>query len=159
MIKSCLPFIIDEETEILILGSQPSDLSLEKSEYYGNSGNDFWDLVGNAIGEDLIGESYYKRIEILKKNGIGLWDVIKSSERKGSMDCNIFEEEINDFSKLFDIYPKLKIIFLNGKKAGKYSYLFEDKIKTVVLPSSSGANRKNNKNRINEWKKISQSRF
>jgi len=152
MIKRGLPAILDENTEILILGSLPSDESIRKQQYYGNPGNDFWRLVGNAIEENLPDMDYDRRLETLKRNRIGLWDVFKAGSREGSPDSKIGDEEINDFSCLKKRVPELKLICFNGKKAGEYElFLREMGYETKVLPSSSGANRRFSKNRDLEW--------
>jgi len=44
MKKQGFPAVIDENTEILILGSLPGDVSIRKHQYYGHPGNDFWRL-------------------------------------------------------------------------------------------------------------------
>ena len=42
MRKSGLTPVIDDKTEVLILGTLPSDISLTKGQYYANPANDFW---------------------------------------------------------------------------------------------------------------------
>jgi len=152
MVKRGLPAVLEENTEILILGSLPSDESIRKQQYYGNPGNDFWRLVGGAICENLQDIAYEKRLETLKLNRIGLWDVFKAGSREGSLDSGIGDAEINDFSGLKKMVPELRLICFNGKKAGEYeSLLREMGYETKVLPSSSGANRRFSKNRESEW--------
>lgn len=158
MKKKGLAPIVDKSTRILILGSLPSDESIRKQQYYGNPVNDFWRLISQIIGEDITALDYSIRIGKLQEHGIGLWDVFSTSERDGSLDSNIRDEVINDFSNLMNVAPNLQLICFNGKKAGE----FEDRIQkhggfvieTKVLPSSSGANRRNSKKRIVEWKSI-----
>ena len=97
--KKGLNPVFNDEIEILILGSCPGDESIEKQEYYSSSSNNFWKLVGKIIEIDL--ELPYKeKIEILLKNHIGLWDVMRSCEREGSLDRNIKRFTPNDFSNL-----------------------------------------------------------
>lgn len=152
MKKQGFPAIVDENTEILILGSLPGDVSIRRHQYYGHPGNDFWRLLGSIIGEDLQGMDYENRLETLKRNGIGLWDVFKAGKREGSEDAKIRDEEVNQFSILKDIAPNLKLVIFNGKKSGEYeSILREMGYETKVLPSSSGANRVFIKNRKSEW--------
>ena len=155
MIKQGFPAIIDENTEILILGSLPGDVSIRKHQYYGHPGNDFWRLVGHSIGENLQDMDYKSRLETLKCHKIGLWDVFKAGNRIGSEDANIRDEEINQFSKLKEIAPKIRLICFNGKKSGKYEPLLRKMgYETKVLPSSSGANRRYLKNRDSEWEAV-----
>jgi len=146
-----LPFI-DENTEILILGSLPGDVSIRKHQYYGHPGNDFWRLLGSIIGEDLQSMDYQNRLETLKHNKIGLWDVFKAGKRQGSEDTKIKDEEINQFSMLKDMTPNLKLVLFNGKKSGEYEPILRAMgYETKVLPSSSGANRRSLQSRKSEW--------
>ena len=158
MKKKGLAPIIDTNTRILILGSLPSDESIRKQQYYGNPVNDFWRLTSEVIGEDITTLDYSTRVEKLHEYKIGLWDVLFAGEREGSMDSNIKNEEINDFSNLNNIAPNLRLICFNGKKAGEFEEIIQKHegsgIETKVLPSSSGANRRNSNKRIAEWKSI-----
>ncbi len=155
MIKQGFPPIVDKNTEIIILGSLPGNISIKKHQYYGNLGNDFWRLLGSAISEDLQSMDYGSRLETLKCNGIGLWDVFKAGDGAGSGYAKIRDEEINQFSILKEIAPKLRLICFNGKKSGKYEpILREIGYETKILPSSSGANRRSLEKRRYEWKYV-----
>ncbi len=155
MLKKGLTSIIDSNTQVLILGSLPSDESIDKQQYYSNPGNDFWKLINEVIGENIAALDYEAKIQKLQEHRIGLWDVYLEVERNGSMDSNIRNGVFNNFSNLKNVAPNLRLVCFNGKKAGG----FEDKIRkhgieTKVLPSSSGANRKNSEKRIIEWQSI-----
>ena len=158
MIKKGLAPIIDENTRILILGSLPSDESIRKQQYYANPGNDFWKLINEIIGEDIATLDYKAKVQKLQEHKIGLWDVLFASERNGSLDSNINNEEINDFSNIKNIAPNLRLICFNGKKAGEFEKIIQEHeghgIETKILPSSSGANRRFSDKRIIEWKSI-----
>jgi len=52
--KSGLPPVVGKNTEILILGTLPSDMSLAAEQYYANPGNDLWRLVGAALDKRLV---------------------------------------------------------------------------------------------------------
>jgi hypoxanthine-DNA glycosylase len=152
MIKRGFPPVLDKNTEILILGSLPGDESLRRRQYYGHPGNDFWRLVGSAIGENLQDMDYETRLETLKNHKIGLWDVFKAGKREGSQDLNIREEEVNQFSILKEMAPGLRLVCFNGKTSGRYEPVLRAMgYKTKVLPSSSGINRRNLKMRESEW--------
>lgn len=152
MIKQGFSAVVDENTEILILGSLPGDVSIRKHQYYGHPGNDFWKLLGRAIGENLQEMDYKSRLETLKRHRIGLWDVYKAGNREGSEDAKIRDEVINRFSILKDLAPKLRLVIFNGKKSGEYEPLLKKMgYNTKVLPSSSGANRRFLEERETEW--------
>lgn len=152
MEKESLEPRITDNIKILIMGSMPGEVSLEQQRYYANKGNDFWKLVGNALGLDLVDMEYEDKIRQLNSNGIGLWDIYKHCQREGSLDADINNAEFNDFSVLKDL-KNLRIICLNGKEAGKKEVDFlRMGYNTKVLPSSSGANRRNNEQRFAEWR-------
>lgn len=63
--------------------------------------------------------AYEERIQALKDNGIGLWDVCKACVRSSSLDSDIVEETIitNDFPGWFQRHPETQAVFCNGTKA------------------------------------------
>ena len=83
-VKSGLPPIARLDARLFILGSLPGDASLVAQRYYAHPTNQFWRLLGKAIGEDLQTLSYDDRLERLAERRIGLWDVIASARRPGS---------------------------------------------------------------------------
>jgi hypoxanthine-DNA glycosylase len=138
--KRCFPPVINAKTEIIILGSFPGEASLKKSQYYGHAQNQFWRLLADILGKPLPEIEYEKRLEILLRNHIGLWDVISCCERSGSLDSNIRNHTNNDFSILKNLAPKLRKVCFNGKTAAKHQKSFSEQgLKTLVLPSSSPA--------------------
>jgi hypoxanthine-DNA glycosylase len=156
MIKSFKP-IVFENSKILILGSIPGVISLQKSEYYGNKQNYFWKIIF-SIFEKEFSENYLDKINLLKINNIALWDVIETCQREGSSDSAINNEKANDIKNLSHNYQNIKHIIFNGKTAEKY---FKKHIKTVenikfyTFPSTSGANaRMNFEKKIGIWKKM-----
>ena len=70
MRKFGLAPVIDDKTEVLILGTLPSDVSLAKRQYYSNSNNDFWKIVGDVLDKNLGDLSYERRIEMLKAHAV-----------------------------------------------------------------------------------------
>jgi TDG/mug DNA glycosylase family protein len=116
--KKGFPPIADKKATVLILGSMPGEESLRKDEYYANPKNAFWRIMAALLrfGGDL---NYEERTRILKKNRIALWDVMKSCERRGSLDSSIKDSAIveNDFVSFYRGHPKIRYVFLNGAKA------------------------------------------
>ena len=134
-----LPSTATKRMKVLILGTFPSCKSLEIQQYYANPSNQFWKLIAAVINEELDAMSYKKRIELLARHGVVLWDVYASCERDGSSDAKIKRPEINNFKQLISSSPNLTVICCNGKKAHKVvQNLFT--IPVVALPSSSRAN-------------------
>ncbi len=114
--QNVLPAIVDARTKVLIVGSMPGIQSLEKQQYYGNPRNHFWPILGELLGAS-IPENYSERIALVKEHRIGLWDVIQTCERKGSLDSAIKNEIPNDFGTLFEEYPQIELIVFNGTKS------------------------------------------
>ena len=92
---------------------------------------------------------------MLLQYSIGLWDVYHACERQGSMDKNIIYRQENDFENLRKNYPHLTRICLNGKEAGSAENLFLSRgFEVKTIPSSSGANRRDQQERIRAWKDV-----
>jgi len=134
---------VDENTEILILGTLPSDKSLAAGQYYANPSNDFWKLVGAALSQPFDDLSYENKLALLKANRVGLWDAFHACFRPGSMDKDMTEREPNDFTVLKSIAPSIRLICFNGTGAAEpEESLTPLGYETCLLPSSSGANRR-----------------
>ncbi|MBJ6361576.1 DNA-deoxyinosine glycosylase [Paenibacillus sp. GCM10012307] len=106
----------DQSAAILILGSMPSEQSLQQHEYYGNPRNHFWPIMF-AVFEQAPIAWYEERIDFLKSKGIALWDVLARCRRSGSLDANITDEQVNDFPAFYAAHPGIKLVLFNGTKA------------------------------------------
>lgn len=152
------PPIIDDHSEIIILGSIPGVKSLEKQQYYGHPQNKFWKIIFELLDEEFT-EDYEQRIQTLKKHHIALWDVIDSCERKGSLDAEIKNEEANQIVELLEDHPNIKAIFCNGGKSYKnlQKILGKNyKIPVFLLPSTSPLHTVSFEKKLEDWKKIKQ---
>lgn len=130
------------DTEILILGSMPGEQSLALGEYYANPGNRFWKIMA-AIAGEVLPARYEERTALLLGMKVGLWDVAKSADRKGSMDSEMLNEVPNDLHYFLLKHGSIKTIGFNGTKARDlYDRFFErlPAVRYMTLPSSSGAN-------------------
>lgn len=153
MIRSFPPFI-DYETEILILGTMPGIASLEKQEYYAHPRNHFWKIIYTLFDQLPVSSIFEEKVQLLKKNKIGIWDVLENCERKGSLDIHIKNHRANDFQSLFKKYPKIKTIIFNGKESHKYFLKSFGQIKGItyrVMPSTSPANTMSFENKLITW--------
>ena len=97
--------VVDANTRLLILGSLPGDASLRAGQYYGHPRNAFWRLIGGVIRCDLAALSYEERLAALRTAGVGLWDVIASAERPGSLDAAIRAPEAADLRERIRTLP------------------------------------------------------
>jgi hypoxanthine-DNA glycosylase len=148
--------IIDTHTEILILGSMPGEQSLVKQEYYANNRNQFWNIIAGVFGWDKPLITYQNKIDLLKSNKIGLWDVFESCEREGSLDVNIKNGVLNDFETLFKRYPKIRLILFNGGasyKSFKKQIDVLDDITYLMMPSTSPAHTMAYGSKLDAWRK------
>ncbi|RZJ01543.1 MAG: DNA-deoxyinosine glycosylase [Brevundimonas sp.] len=134
--------VVDANTRVVILGSLPGDASLKAAQYYAHPQNAFWRLVGGAIGLDLAALPYLDRLEALRTAGVGLWDVIATAHRPGSLDAAIREAEAADLRGLVATLPALRAVAFNGKTAariGRRSLDGAPELTLIDLPSSSPA--------------------
>lgn len=156
MRKFGLDPVMRHRTQILILGSMPSETSLEKQQYYGNPLNQFWRIL--AVVYDITWTGDYKRdIGVLQKHQIGLWDVIASCQRAGSLDANITGVAVNDFAKFLLQYSNIKLIACNGGTAYRlFNRHCVTTIPVVQLPSSSPAHTLALEQKIKEWRRLLQ---
>ena len=143
-IKVGLPPIARPDARLFILGSLPGDASLGARQYYAHRTNQFWRLLGGVLGENLHDLGYKQRLERLAERRIGLWDVIASAERRGSLDQAIRVAEHNAIEQLLRSFPDVRAIAFNGATAASAGRkLLGDPppgVALIDLPSSSAAN-------------------
>jgi double-stranded uracil-DNA glycosylase len=145
-VKFGLPPVARSDARLFILGSLPGDASLAAGRYYAHRTNQFWRLLGLATGDNLEDLSYPARLDRLADRRIGLWDVIASASRQGSLDQAIRDIEHNGIIELLQNYPELRAIAFNGATASKAGRRaigdVSGPIQLIDLPSSSAANTK-----------------
>jgi hypoxanthine-DNA glycosylase len=153
------PPIIDDNSRVLILGSMPGEVSLQKQQYYAHPQNRFWTFVYGIFAAQPDNDYPAKKAFLLSHH-IALWDVVESCQRSGSLDSKIINPTNNDFNRLLIQYPAIKTILFNGRKAAqlfsKYAYeIQKPEIQLIILPSSSPANASiNQKEKLAAWLKI-----
>lgn len=142
-VKVGLPPIARADAQLFILGSLPGDASLAARRYYAHPQNQFWRLLGVALGEDLHSLAYEARLERLAERRVGLWDVIGSAVRRGSLDQAIRSAGHNRIELLRHDFPNLRAIAFNGgtsARIGRKSVDDAHGVTLIDLPSSSPAN-------------------
>ena len=158
-VKTGLPPIARPDARLFILGSLPGDASLAAQRYYAHPQNQFWRLLGSVIGEDLHSLSYERRLERLAEYRIGLWDVIGSAERRGSLDQSIRNANHNRVERLLHDYPALEAIAFNGGKSaliGRKLIGEPDGVELINLPSSSPAHTRPFPEKAAAWARLAQ---
>ncbi len=159
-VKAGLPPIARPDARLFILGSLPGDASLAAQAYYAHPTNQFWRLLGGAIGEELQALSYDECLSTLARRGIGLWDVIASAIRSGSLDQTIRLAEHNRIEHLLHDFPKLVAIAFNGSTAAgvgrKLIGAPPPNLQLIDLPSSSAANTRPFAEKARDWSRLAQ---
>jgi double-stranded uracil-DNA glycosylase len=157
VVKQGMGPIAAGDARLFILGSLPGDASLAAQRYYAHPTNQFWRLLGDAIGEPLAELDYERRLVRLAKRGIGLWDVVASAERAGSLDGAIREAGLNPIERLREDFPELRGIAFNGgtaARAGRKLLGTVSGIALIDLPSSSAANTGPFADKAAKWRQL-----
>ena len=151
-----LPPIIDESSEILILGTMPGKESLRSKEYYAAPNNSFWKIMKRLFNSNMEFKNYEEKVSCLKKHHIALWDTLQSCERESSLDSNIKEEEYNDIDDLLSRYPQIKKVIINGKKAANY---YKTRLPSSIAYSTSNACAKKVEEKIQNWSNVLNAKY
>ena len=152
--KTGLAPVVRGDARLLILGSLPGDRSLIAQRYYAHPTNQFWQLLGAAIGEDLAGLGYDERLARLAERAIGLWDVIGSAQRSGSLDQAIRQPAHNPLEQLVAGLGELRAIAFNGGTAAAIGRRLLGSLPGAMLidlPSSSAAFTRPLAEKAREW--------
>ena len=108
------------DSRVLILGTLPGPVSLEKRQYYAQSRNAFWPIMGELFGAapEL---AYGQRLQKLQQGGVALWDVCRSAYREGALDASIDPHSIvpNNLARFLRSHAAVRLICFNGQTAGK----------------------------------------
>ena len=159
-VKAGLPPVARADARLFVLGSLPGDASLAAQRYYAHPTNQFWRLLSAAIGVEFQDMDYDQRLELLAERRIGLWDVIASASRQGSLDQSIRDAQHNRVEHLLHDYPDLQAIAFNGSMAAVAGRrLIADpprSIRLIDLPSSSAANTRPFAHKARHWSVLSQ---
>jgi hypoxanthine-DNA glycosylase len=153
-----LPPVARSDARLFVLGSLPGEASLAAQRYYAHQTNQFWRLLGSAIGEELRSLSYEDRLARLAERRVGLWDVIASANRRGSLDQAIREAEHNQIEHLLHDFSDLRAIAFNGTTAAAAGRKLigepPQHITLIDLPSSSAANTKRFEEKAKSWSRL-----
>jgi hypoxanthine-DNA glycosylase len=107
MLSFGFPPISSPSARVLILGSLPGRLSLERGEYYANPQNSFWRIM--AAGFPELPSGYASRVATLIEHHVALWDVLAAATRSGSLDAAISKDAIpHNFRAFFRAHPNIE---------------------------------------------------
>ena len=142
-----IPIFIDNDSEVLILGSLPSVKSREDGFYYAHKRNRFF-LALSGVFKEVESLTIEERKHFLKAHHIALYDVVYECDTHASSDASITNVKVIDIKGILKKYPNIKKLAINGGKAKQLfdKYLLKDidtsNIKIYYLPSTSPANAK-----------------
>jgi len=136
------------DAETLILGSLPSERSIQSGEYFAHPRNAFWRIMGKLVnaGPEL---GYPDRVKQVLLKRLAIWDVLAAAVRPGSLDAAIQQKtaQANDFTVFLREHSAIRRVCFNGQKAaGMFDRLImpgignrAGEIHFVTLPSTSPA--------------------
>jgi hypoxanthine-DNA glycosylase len=125
--------VVAPHTRLLVLGSFPSAASLTAGQYYAHPRNHFWTILSSLWQIDLRALPYARRLDEVRRRGLGVWDVYASCRREGSLDSAIEEAAPNDLAGLIATLPHLRVVAHNGSESARSMAL------TRALLSRSGS--------------------
>ena len=145
--------LLGNTLRILVLGTMPGRQSLQRQQYYAHPRNALWPILCALATGDRPSYTVHQRLgydercELVTDAGFGLWDVLASCERPGSLDGNIVRasEVPNDIPALLDRHPETQLVVCNGRTAEKlfkrhiHKQLTIPVLPVVCLPSTSPA--------------------
>ena len=112
--------VASADSRVLILGTLPGPVSLEKRQYYAQPRNAFWPIMGELFGAapEL---AYGQRLQRLQDSGVALWDVCHSAYREGALDASIDPLSIvpNDLARFLRSHTAVRLICFNGQTAAR----------------------------------------
>ena len=146
--------VIGVTPRVLILGSFPSEKSLDTGQYYANVRNQFWRLTGAILGFDA-DLPYPQRTAAITEHGVALWDVVHSCRRAGSLDSKIDRKSLvfNDFDVFLGSHPTIDRVYVNGLTAFEL-FTRQSAVAATRLPSSSGALTMSFDDKLAAWRTI-----
>ena len=141
------------QARVLIVGSMPGIKSLEDAQYYAHPRNAFWPILFEIFGEERT-DGYEAKKELIRKNGLALWDVAGLCEREGSLDSNMRDIQFNDFASLFEVCPQIHTVLCNGGTAHSLfmkSGFAGDRL-VIRMPSTSPAYTMKYEKKLDAWR-------
>ncbi len=137
-LPTSFPPLVSVQTRLLVLGSFPGVASLEAQQYYGHPRNHFWRIllaIWPGDGAVTFASSYQQRCSWLLDRKLGLWDVFAECEREGSLDSNIRNAVLNDFSALKTACPHLQAVAFNGGMSFRHA----PRVRAALAENAAGA--------------------
>ena len=154
--KSFAP-VYTPEANILIVGSMPGVKSLADAQYYAHPRNAFWPILFDVFGAEPTAD-YEAKKELIRANGLALWDAAGVCEREGSLDSNMRDVVYNDFASLYARCPHIHTVLCNGAAAHSLFVKsgFAGDRRVLRMPSTSPAYTMAYEKKLSIWKETIQ---
>jgi double-stranded uracil-DNA glycosylase len=140
--------VADRSARVLVLGSLPGTVSLQRRQYYALPQNAFWRVMARLFGFEA-DAPYAARLRALRRNHVALWDVCAVARRRGALDSAIETDtvRVNGFADFLASHRRITTVFFNGaRSAALYRRLVLPTLpprlpplRYVLLPSTSPA--------------------
>ena len=145
--------IFAPEAKVMIVGSMPSVKSLADAQYYAHPRNAFWPILFDIFGV-MLHNDYMRKKELIRANGLALWDVAACCEREGSLDSNMRDIVYNDFGALYAQCPGIQTVLCNGGTAHALFMKsgFAGGRRVIRMPSTSPAYTMPYEQKLKIWK-------
>ena len=111
------------DCRLVILGTAPSAESLRAGYYYAHPRNAFWRVLADTF-DAPVPQTVGEKENLLFKNRLALWDVLRACARRGSLDSAIRDPQVNDFATFFAAHPGITRVLFNGAAAEKLFFRF-----------------------------------
>ena len=132
--------VLTPDARVMIVGSMPSVKSLADAQYYAHPRNAFWPILFDIWGV-VPHNDYERKKAMLRGHGVALWDAAACCEREGSLDSDMRDVVVNDFSRVYALCPHIATVLCNGGTA--YTLFmksgFAGERRVLRMPSTSPA--------------------
>ena len=141
------------DAKVMIVGSMPSVKSLADAQYYAHPRTAFWPILFDIFGQNPHND-YMRKKELIRQNGLALWDAAACCEREGSLDSNMRDIVYHDFDMLYAQCPGIHTVLCNGGTAHalfmKSGYAGNRQV--IRMPSTSPAYTMPYEKKLTVWK-------
>ena len=141
------------DAKVMIVGSMPSVKSLADAQYYAHPRNAFWPILFDIFGQ-IPHNDYMRKKELIRQNGLALWDAAACCEREGSLDSNMRDIVYNDFDMFYAQCPGIHTVLCNGGTAHalflRSGYAGDRRV--IRMPSTSPAYTMPYEKKLTVWK-------
>lgn len=138
--------IVNQTSEILLLGSYPSLEDFQADEYYNDPKDFFWKLLYSYQGEEYDNSiDYLSKIDFLERHNYALWHIQKVQtdvNRPQTLSNPTTKYIFNDIKDFIEQNPHIKKVIVNGKETYKSWKIYTEKnylnMSPMVFPNSNG---------------------